>query len=130
MRAIETTVPATMDAAEAVIRDALARQGFGILTEIDVAAALQAKLGIKRTPLKILGACNPTLAHEALQRDPAVALVLPCNIVVEPTTGGTRIAAVDPRELMNDERFTDLAAEAAARIRAALDDAADTLTRS
>ena len=127
MRAIETTVPATMDAAEAAVRDAVGEQGFGILTEIDVAATLQAKLGIERAPLKILGACNPNLAHEALQRDPSVALVLPCNIVIEPAGTGTRIAAVDPHDLMDDPRFTDLAEDAAKRLRTALDQVAETL---
>ena len=98
MHAIETTVPVPLDQAEAAIRAALADQGFGVLTEIDVAATLKAKLGVERPALKILGACNPTFAHQALELDPSSALVLPCNVVLEPgTDGGTRISVVDPR---------------------------------
>lgn len=122
MHAIETTVSLPLDQAEAALRAALAEQGFGVLTEIDVAATLKAKLGIDRSPLKILGACNPTLAHQALELDPTVALVLPCNVVLEPgADGGTHISAVDPRELMPDPAFTELACGAAEKLSAALD---------
>jgi len=103
MHAIETTVPLPADEAESALRAALADQGFGVLTEIDIAATLKAK-------------------HEALQLDPTVALVLPCNVVLEPgADGGTRISAVDPRELMPDPAFAELAQAAAARLTAALD---------
>ncbi len=124
MKAIETTVALTPDQAEGVVRDALGAQGFGVLTEIDVAATLKAKLGIERPPLKILGACNPTFAHRALELDPTVSLLLPCNVVVEAVEGGTRVAAVDPRELMDDPLFAELAAEAAGRLQAAIDEVA------
>lgn len=121
MKAIETIVDCPMEEAEAAVRAALAEQGFGVLTEIDVAATLKAKLGTERPPLKILGACNPHLAHRALALDPSVSLVLPCNVVVEAVDGGTRVAAADPRALMPDERFAELAAEAARRLEAAID---------
>jgi uncharacterized protein (DUF302 family) len=122
MKAIETTVPLPLDEAEAAVREALAEQGFGVLTEIDVAATLKAKLGVDRPPLKILGACNPTFAHQALELDPSVALLLPCNVVVEPGVGGgTHLSAVDPRELMSDPAFAEVAEAAAARLTAALD---------
>lgn len=121
MNAIDTTVDLTPAQAEAAVRDALAEEGFGVLTEIDVAATLKAKLGIDRPPLKILGACNPSLAARALDIDPSVSLLLPCNVVVEVIDGRTRVAAVDPLELMSDARFAELAAEAAARLRAAID---------
>jgi uncharacterized protein (DUF302 family) len=121
MDAIETVTPKDMDHAEAAVRVALADVGFGVLTEIDIAATLRAKLGVERPPMRILGACNPELAHDALQLDPAAALVLPCNVVLEPADGGgTRIAAVDPRSLMPGEEFVELAARAAERIAAAL----------
>ena len=121
MPAIETTVPLPLDEAETAVRATLADNGFGILTEIDVAATLKAKLGVDRPPLKILGACNPTLAHQALQLDPAVALVLPCNVVLEPNAdGGTRISAVDPRELMPDPAMAELTGSAADKLTAAL----------
>jgi uncharacterized protein (DUF302 family) len=118
VRAIETVTDLSLAQAEAAVREALAVQGFGVLTEIDVAATLKAKLDVDRAPLKILGACNPALAHQALQIDPAVSLVLPCNVVIEATDSGTRIAAVDPHDLMDDPRFGDLADDAARRLRA------------
>ncbi len=116
MQAFETTVAAPVEEVEAVTRDALQAQGFGVLTEIDVAATLRAKIGVEREPLKILGACNPQFAHRALEIDPTVSLVLPCNVVIEAAEGGTHVAIVDPRELMNDPSFTGLAGEAAAKL--------------
>jgi uncharacterized protein (DUF302 family) len=121
MRSIQTTLDAPIGEAEVRVRAALAEQGFGVLTEIDVAATLHAKLGVERPPLKILGACNPQLAHEALQIDPSVALVLPCNVVLESTGSGTLVSVVDPRELMNAPAFAALASRAADRLTAALD---------
>src|SRR6478736_10231454 len=98
---IETTVTSDLATTERQIREALAHQGFGVLTEIDVAATLRAKLGVERPPLKSLGACNPVIANQALELDPSVALLLPCNVVLEPAPeGGTRVRAVDPRALM------------------------------
>ncbi|GAC1530429.1 MAG: DUF302 domain-containing protein [Acidimicrobiales bacterium] len=121
MNAIETTVSLSFADAEAAIRDALGTQGFGVLTEIDVAANLNGKLGTSRPPLKILGACNPHLADRALDIDPTVSLLLPCNIVLESVEGGTRVAAADPRDLMSDPAFEKLAADAAAQLQAAID---------
>ncbi|MDZ7678305.1 MAG: DUF302 domain-containing protein [Acidimicrobiales bacterium] len=121
-RAIEIRVEMPMDEAEAAVREALAAEGFGVLTEIDVAATLRAKIGVERAPLKILGACNPTFAHQALELDPSASLVLPCNVVLEPDPeGGTKVSAVDPRSLMAGEQFAELAGAAAERIQAALD---------
>lgn len=122
MQPIETTVALPMDQAETAVRAALGEQGFGVLTEIDVAATLKAKLGIDRPALKILGACNPNFAHQALELDPTSALVLPCNVVLEPSgDGATRIMVVDPRELIPDPSFAELAGTAAAQLTAALD---------
>lgn len=122
MRAIETTVALDADVAERELRAALADQGFGVLTEIDLAAVLHAKLGVERAPLKILGACNPTLANQALEHDPSAALVLPCNVAISPGPGGvgTTIRIVDPRDLMPDPALAPLADDAAARLTAAL----------
>ena len=120
MHAIETTTDLSPTEAEAAVRDALATQGFGVLTEIDVAATLKAKLDVDRPPLKILGACNPTLAHQALQIDPSVSLLLPCNVVIEATDTGTRVAAVDPHDLMDDPRFRAVTDDAAQRLRAVI----------
>ncbi len=120
MRSIQTTLDAPIGEAETDVRAALAEQGFGVLTEIDVAATLHAKLGVERPPLKILGACNPQFAHQALQIDPSVALLLPCNVVLETTATGTRISVVDPRELMTGPAFASLASQAADQLTAAL----------
>lgn len=122
MESFTVTVPMSLPEAEAAVRDALADHGFGVLTEIDVAATLKAKLDVDRAPLKILGACNPRFAHRALELDPSASLLLPCNVVLEPEGEGTRVAAVDPRALMPGDEFADLAAEAAAALEAALSD--------
>lgn len=99
--AIETTLDQPMVDAEAAVRQALSEEGFGILTEIDVAATLAATLGVHRPPLKILGACNPSLAQRALDADPSLALLLPCNVVLEAAGDGrTRVAIADPRALL------------------------------
>jgi uncharacterized protein (DUF302 family) len=120
MRAIETTTKLSMADAEAAVREALASQGFGVLTEIDLAATLKAKIGVERAPLKILGACNPTFANKALELDESVSLLLPCNVVLADTGDGTRISAADPREFMTGEAFQELAGDAANLLAAAL----------
>lgn len=106
--------------AETAVREALAEQGFGVLTEIDIAATFEAKLGIERPPLKILGACNPQLAHQALTADPGAALVLPCNVVLEATDRGTAISAADPHDIISNPDLAALADTAAERLRTAL----------
>lgn len=119
VEAIEASVDAGLAQAEQSVRSALEAEGFGVLSEIDVAATLKAKLGTERPGLKILGACNPVLANRALELDPSVALVLPCNVVLEEQgPQRTRVAIADPRQLMPEDRFADLAAEAAARLSA------------
>ena len=122
MKSLETTTDLQMPDAETAVRDALAAQGFGVLTEIDIAATLKTKIGVDRAPLKILGACNPAFAHAALELDPSTSLVLPCNVVLEPApAGGTRVSVVDPRALMPGAEFADLANGAAEQLQAALD---------
>ena len=130
MQGFETTVSASLGDTEATVRAALQEQGFGVLTEIDVAATLRLKLGVERSPLKILGACNPNFAHQALEIDPSVALVLPCNVVLETTAGGTRVMIVDPRALMDDPRFAPLAGEAADRLSGVIESVTRELTGS
>ena len=120
MHAIETTTAEPLTEAEAAVRAALADEGFGVLTEIDVAATLKAKLGIDRPPLKILGACNPDFANRALAIDPSVSLVLPCNVVLEAVDAGTRVSAADPRDLLTTEELRPLAEEAAGRLERAI----------
>ncbi len=120
MRSMQTTVHAPIGEAETEVRAALAEHGFGVLTEIDVAATLNNKLGGERPPLKILGACNPHFADEALQIDPAVALLLPCNVVLESTAAGTTVSVIDPRELMTGPEFASLAERASDQLTGAL----------
>ena len=119
--AIETTTSLPFAAAEAAVREALAANGFGVLTEIDMAATLKAKLGVDRAPMKILGACNPGFAQRALAFDERVSLLLPCNVVLSAVDGGTKVSAIDPRALMTEAGFAELAAEAAAKLSAAID---------
>lgn len=122
--AFSTTVPGTIAEIEPLVREALAAEGFGVLTEIDIAATLKAKLGVERPPLHILGACNPTLANEALQADPSAALLLPCNVVVEAVEDRhgphTYVAAVDPRAILPGEAHEALTAEAAGRLQSVI----------
>jgi len=128
MRSLDTVVDQPIDRAENAMREALAAQGFGVLTEIDVAATFKAKLGVRGPPLKILGACNPALAHRALELDPTVALVLPCNVVLRGEGSRTSISIADPRELMDAPAFAELSAEAAHRLEAALASLDDVVT--
>ena len=127
--ALSTTVDRTFADSLAATREALADQGFGVLTEIDIQATLKAKLDIDVDPQVILGACRPSLAHAALQAEPSVGLLLPCNVVVrylEPDS--TLVEALDPAimvQLTENSALLPIAQEAGQRLSAAL----DTLTR-
>lgn len=107
----------------AAVRDALAAQGFGVLTEIDVTATLKAKLGHDMEEYLILGACNPPLAHQALDIDRTVGLLLPCNVVVRADADGTLVQALDPTTMVRiseQPALEPVAEEAARRLDAAL----------
>jgi uncharacterized protein (DUF302 family) len=96
----ERTLPG-VPFAEAVIRvtEALKAEGFGVLSEIDVSATLKKKLDVDFRPYVILGACNPTLAHKALQAEPQIGLLLPCNVVVQAADGGSTVSIADPKAM-------------------------------
>lgn len=101
MHALEKTLDLRMDDAEEAVREALSGEGFGVLTRIDVSATLRDTLGIERPALTILGACNPVLANRSMDLDPSMALLLPCNVVLEDAgPGRTRVAIVDPRDMV------------------------------
>lgn len=108
------------ETAVARVREALATEGFGVLTEIDVRATLAKKLGVERKPYVILGACNPALAHQALEAEPAIGVFLPCNVdVFEGAGGETVVQAVDPRamfRLVENPKIEPIAGEVALRL--------------
>ena len=103
-RLIENT---TIEDIDARTRAALAAQGFGVLTEIDVAATMKKKLDIDMPPYRILGACNPTRAHQAIGMEPRVGAMLPCNVILRQVDAGVEVSAIDPVASMqaidNDE---------------------------
>ena len=106
------------------VTDALKDQGFGILTEIDVRQTLKDKLDVDIEPQVILGACNPGLAHRALEIDPRIGALLPCNVVVRTENGRTVVEALDPKliaEVPDNPALAPIAEEAGQRVQAALD---------
>ena len=114
-----------IDETRARVEAALKAEGFGILTEIDVAATLQAKLGLEFPPYLILGACNPRLAHAALEIEPSIGALLPCNVVLRQAAdaGETIVEILDPEAALaiaGSEQVAPIAAEAAARLRRVL----------
>ena len=112
----ETTMPLA-DAVERV-REELKVEGFGVLTEIDVQATLKEKLDIDVEPYVILGACNPPLAHQALEAEPDLGVLLPCNVVVYERNGVTHVSAVDAERMLSivdNDQLADVAEDVRAR---------------
>lgn len=87
---------ADINAVESRTREALASHGFGVLTEIDVKATMKKKLDVEMPAYRILGACNPRMAHQAIGIEPRVGAMLPCNVILREVEGGVEVSAIDP----------------------------------
>ena len=118
------TTPLPYDEAVERVRAELKAEGFGVLCEIDVQATMREKLGVEGEPYLILGACNPPLAHEALQAEADLGVLLPCNVVVYRRGGETRISAVDPERMLSiveNGELASVATEVKGRLRAVVE---------
>lgn len=105
---------ASFDEVDARTRAALAAAGFGVLTEIDVAATMQKKLGVEMAAYRILGACNPKMAFEAIAMEPRVGAMLPCNVILREVDGGIEVSAIDPvasMQAINNPALHDVAGQ-------------------
>lgn len=113
------SVPLAFEQALTRVIEELGKEGFGVLTQIDVAATLRSKLGVELAPYRILGACNPQLAHRALEIEPQVGLLLPCNVVVRQDQDGVRVDFMDPDavlDLVDQPAIREIATQAKARL--------------
>ena len=123
---LSATTELGFDEAAERVREELKVEGFGILCEIDVQATLKEKLGVDREPYVILGACNPPLAHRALETEPDLGTLLPCNVVVYRHDGTTHISAIDAERMLSivdRDELAPVAAEVRRRLAAVVEGA-------
>jgi len=122
---LSRTVDAAFDEVVQRVTAALKEEGFGVLTDIDVQATLKAKLGADMPPYRILGACNPSFAHQALQIEDKLGVLLPCNVIVRDAGDGrTEVAAIDPVASMDrtgNPELASIAGEVRVRLRRAVE---------
>ena len=114
----------SMETARARVVTALAAEGFGVLTEIDVTATLKKKLDVGFRPYVILGACNAQLAHQALEAEPQIGLLLPCNVVLQGGTGGVAVSIANPKamfEIVGNPALDPVVRDADTRLRRVFD---------
>ncbi len=121
---IGRTVDLAYEDALARVEEALKREGFGVLTRIDVRATMKEKIGAEFRPYMILGACNPQMAHRALQAEDKIGTMLPCNVIVQERDGKSEVAAVDPvasMQAIDNATLAPIAGEVSARLKAMID---------
>ncbi len=119
------TIECSFEEALNKVTESLKEQGFGILTEIDIQATMKKKLGVDFVPYKILGACNPPFAYQALQEENKIGTMLPCNVIVQSLEDGkVEVAAIDPvasMQAVENEALGGIAKEVRAKLKAAID---------
>lgn len=129
MYSVSTKVSGNLDDTLEKVTEALKSEGFGILSDIDVAKTLKTKLGVDQLPYRILGACNPELAHQAVTAEPDIGALLPCNVVVrEDADGSVRVLFMDPMtvlSLVDNPAVSELASEVRQRLDRVLESISD-----